>query len=334
MEVLTKKEFGGILASLLAEKESFGDYIFTEMKHPSCGYDMIRVHNRDNVIVDLVLDGFYSTYIEGKSINEIVELASEMIINDIEKNKAQNAPVEEQSVPEDVELEDEIKGFLENVLGLNIKGVKVANVKTNVEEPKENPKQPDSSDIEEILNIIDDVFSSSKDIEKKREELLNNVEAFLVNKNQEEQFADYLCKPVLGMLLVYHTGGNCLDKNILTELNINESELYESAINNLIKQHPVKYYDAAGHGVVITNYQNKDGATTILYPNSVKKFASMSMSNLIIVPLSKDACYVTPETGNYDNVRRLIEQKKDTVLTNKPIRYNRIANSLSVMATF
>lgn len=325
MENLTLEEFERILISLLTEAEGLDDCAFTETinNNKNC----LNIKDKNGTEVSVVLSGYYDSYKKEKNIHKSAEMALNHIIEELNRKKTEAKVFD-------------LKNLLESVLLLKDSDGNLTNdntVENNLAECDEPGREIENTSctpelIQDILGAIKNIFDETV-IQKQK--LLEKVNGFFVNKKYSDIYSSYAYTEMLNMLFVYHVGNldseddiinGCIPITKMEEIGVTIQEVHAHALENLVNNYPVSRFEAAGNGVILSNKLCKYGATSVLYPNVLDDMATENQSDLLIVPLSMDAFYVVPDKGPKDwlmgRIHELMKKKKDSIVSDKVIRYS------------
>jgi hypothetical protein len=134
-----------------------------------------------------------------------------------------------------------------------------------------------------------------------------------------------------------------LEKHIFDRLDISLDEAYEIALNNTVKNFPVKlasmqemlpeeYRDSCMNNAdvslnVLTNSSKLNGATAILYPDVIKDFAKAhGLDKVIILPSSIHELILLEydEIMLPEDIKHMVEDVNNTVLSPDEILSNNV----------
>lgn len=188
-------------------------------------------------------------------------------------------------------------------------------------------EKADSSEIQSLIQSINEIFDTNKE----KEDLLQHVTGFFVSEKNKDKYQGCAYTNILGMTFIYNKGSldNIVPVTVdeISRLNIPEDELHDAAIENLVNRHQLNFKLVAG-GILVSNDIRKRGAAAFIYPGFLNEFANHIDDDLLIVPISEDAVYITYAGANLTQAKLLMNRNDANLLTRNLLYYNRLQDAL------
>ena len=143
------------------------------------------------------------------------------------------------------------------------------------------------------------------------------------------------------------TGYILIHNNHLEYWNVTEQDLYQYVSNNTRRLLPEEtlflnemfpFIDDSVEIYILTNEAKSNGATVILYPNTLENLAEKLDANLVLLPSSVNEWLIMPDDGNNDEeyLSNMIQEINSTdcvdnidILSDHPYYYNRETKMLT-----